>query len=116
MVKYAAIFLFGVFISSIAQVLLKKSSMKEYSTVWQEYINPLVIGAYFLLAVAALLSVLAYQGIPLSMGPVLEASGYFYVAYFGVKVFKEKISMQRIAALALIIAGILVYSFLEIPI
>ena len=92
MVKYAGIFLFGVFISAVAQVLLKKSAMKKYGTVWQEYLNPLVIGAYFLLASAAILSVVAYQGIPLSMGPVLEASGYLYVTYFGVKIYKEKIN------------------------
>ena len=95
MVKYAGIFLFGVFISSAAQVLLKKSAMKKYGTVWQEYLNPLVIGAYFLL----------------SMGPVLEASGYLYVTYFGVKIYKEKISMQRVAALAFMVAGIFVYTF-----
>ncbi|MDE7312174.1 MAG: multidrug ABC transporter [Eubacterium sp.] len=111
MAKYAGIFLFGVFISSVAQVLLKKSAMKGHRTVWQEYLNPLVIGAYFLLAVAAILSVVAYRGIPLSMGPVLEASGYLYVAYFGARVFKEKISRQRAAALGLVIAGIFVYSF-----
>ncbi len=111
MVKYAGIFLFGVFISAVAQVLLKKSALKEYRTVWQEYVNPHVMGAYFLLASAALLSVVAYRGIPLSMGPVLEASGYLYVAYFGVKFFKEKISMQRMAALALVVTGIFVYAF-----
>lgn len=112
MVKYAGIFLFGVFISSVAQVLLKKSAMKEYRTVWQEYLNLKVAGAYFLLVVAALLSVVAYRGIPLSMGPVLEASGYIYVAYFGARVFKEKISRKRVVALGLVVAGIFVYSFL----
>lgn len=111
MAKYTGIFLFGVFISSVAQVLLKKSAVKEYRASWQEYLNPLVMGAYFLLAVAALLSVVAYQGIPMSMGPVLEASGYIYVAYFGARLFKEKISRQRIAALGMVIAGIFVYSF-----
>ncbi len=111
MVKYAGIFLFGVFISAVAQVLLKKSALKEYRTVWQEYVNPHVMGAYFLLASAALLSVVAYRGIPLSMGPVLEASGYLYVTYFGVKIYKEKISKQRVAALAFMVAGIFVYAF-----
>lgn len=111
MAKYAGIFLFGVFISAAAQVLLKKSAMKKYRTVWKEYANPLVIGAYGLLAVAAALTVVAYKGIPLSMGPLLEASGYFYVAWFGVKVFGEKISRRRMAALGLVVVGIFVYSF-----
>ncbi len=111
MAKYTGIFLVGVFISSVAQVLLKKSAMKEYRAVWQEYLNPLVIGAYFLLASAALLSAVAYKGIPLSMGPVLEASGYLYVTYFGAKIFKEKANVRQMAGLGLVVAGIFVYSF-----
>lgn len=59
-----------------------------------------------------LLSVLAYREIPLSMGPVLEATSYIYVTYFGVKIFHENINKKKIIALALIILGILVYSIL----
>lgn len=112
MAFYAAIALFGVFLSAVSQVMLKKAAMKQYDTPVQEYLNPLVIFAYVIFVGTTLLSVLAYRGIPLSMGPVLEATSYLYVTFFGVKYFGEKVGPKKIAALALIIGGIVVYSWL----
>ena len=109
---YACILLFGVFISAISQVMLKRAAMKTYSSKIQEYLNPLVISAYVLFVGTTLLSILAYRGIPLSMGPVLEATSYIYVTFFGVKIFKEKMNLKKILALCLIICGIIVYALL----
>ena len=106
----AGLLLFGVFISAISQVMLKKASMKKYSSPIREYLNPLVITAYALFFGTTFLSILAYRGIPLSLGPVLEATSYIYVTIFGVLIFKEKLNKKKILALACIIGGILVYS------
>lgn len=108
----ACLLLFGVFISSISQVMLKKSALKKYDSPIKEYLNPLVIFAYILFVGTTFLSILAYRGIPLSFGPVLEATGYIYVTFFGVVMFKEKLNKNKIIALFCIIGGILVYSFL----
>lgn len=107
---YAALNLLGVFISAISQVMLKKSAMREHSSAVAEYLNPLVIFAYTLFVAATLLSVIAYRGIPLSMGPILDATGYIYVTAFGVLIFHEKLNARRVFALALIIVGIVIYS------
>lgn len=107
---YALFALFGVFISGISQVLLKKSAGRQYSSVIREYLNPLVIVAYAMFFGATLLSVYAYKGIPLSMGPILDATGYVYVTIFGITIFHEKLNARRILALVLIILGIVVYS------
>lgn len=107
---YAGILLAGVFVSAVSQVLLKKASMREYNSVLQEYLNPMVILAYMLFLGTTLLSVLAYRVVPLSMGSVLESTSYIYVTIFGVVIFKEEINKRKIAALTLIMAGILVYS------
>lgn len=107
---YALFALFGVFISGISQVLLKKSAGRQYSSAIREYLNPLVIVAYAMFFGATLLSVYAYKGIPLSMGPILDATGYIYVTIFGITIFHEKLNARRILALALIILGIVVYS------
>lgn len=109
---YSLALLFGVFISAISQVMLKKSANKKYDSKIQEYLNPLVIIAYGIFFISTFLSIIAYKGIPLSMGPVLEATSYFYVTIFGVTIFKEKMTKKKIVALALIISGILVYSLL----
>lgn len=107
---YAALNLLGVFISAISQVLLKKSALGEHESRWGEYLNPLVVFAYALFVCATLLSVIAYRGIPLSMGPVLDATGYLYVTAFGVLIFHERLTPRRVLALGLIIVGIIVYS------
>lgn len=109
-ILYAIVLLVGVFISAISQVMLKKAALKEYDSVLKEYINPLVIFAYILFVGTTFLSILAYRGIPLSMGPILEATSYIYVTFFGVKIFDEKINKKKMFALGMIIAGIVVYS------
>lgn len=112
MIFYACVLLLGVFLSSISQVMLKKATLRTYATKLQEYMNPLVIFAYVIFFGTTFLSIYAYKGIPLSMGPVLEATSYIYVTIFGVTIFHEKIGLRKILALALILSGILVYSLL----
>ena len=109
---YAAVLLVGVFLSAISQVMLKKAAMKIYASKWKEYMNPLVIIAYTIFVGTTLLSVYAYKGIPLSMGPVLEATSYIYVTFFGVVIFGEKLNRRKLFALLLIVTGIVIYSLL----
>ncbi len=109
-VKYAACLLAGVLISSVSQVLLKKSAMKQYDSLLQQYLNPYVAVAYTMFFASSLLTIFAYRKLPLSMGPVLEATSYIYVTVFGVTIFKEKMGMRNYLALALILAGIFVYA------
>ena len=110
MAVYAGIYLVGVFVSAVSQVMLKKAAMKKYESPIREYLNPLVIAAYVLFVATTLMTILAYRVVPLSMGPILEATGYIYVTFFGVVIFGEKLNKKKIVALALIISGIVVYS------
>ncbi|MBO4901177.1 MAG: multidrug ABC transporter [Lachnospiraceae bacterium] len=108
--KYALILVTGTFISSISQVLLKKAAMKKYDNILREYLNAPVIFAYTLFFVSTMASVLAYKGLPISMGPVLEGTAYIFVTFFGVTIFHEKINPMRIVSLALILLGITIYA------
>ena len=112
LIIYASFMLLGVFISSVAQVLLKKESMKPHESVIQEYLNAPVIIAYVIFFGATFLSIYAYRVVPLSMGAILEATGYIYVTIFGVVIFKEKLNGMKLTALGLILAGIAVYALL----
>lgn len=109
---YSLFLLFGVFISSLSQILLKKSALKKYDSKIKEYLNPYVIIGYSIFFIATFLSIIAYKGIPLSMGPVLETTSYLYITIFGVKIFKEKMNKKKYLALFLIISGIFIYTFL----
>lgn len=107
---FSLIFVLGVLISAVSQVILKKSANIKYENPIQEYLNPRVIFAYFIFFMATLISIYAYKVIPLSMGPILDSTGYIFVTIFGVTIFKEKLSVRKIAALLIIIVGIVVYS------
>lgn len=107
---YVALCLAGVLISSVSQVLLKKSAMRPHENAIKEYLNPLVIIAYGIFFGATLMNVLAYRGIPLSLGPVLEATSYLYVTFFGVTIFHEKLSRKKVLALVMILSGIGIYA------
>lgn len=109
-ILFALIFLFGVFISSISQIILKKAALKEYESKIKEYLNPRVIFAYTIFFGATLCSILAYRVIPLSLGPILESAGYIFVAFLSRMFLKEKISKQKVLGLSIIIIGIIVYS------
>ena len=111
-ILYSSLILIGTFISAISQVMLKKAAVKKYDSKLKEYLNPLVFFAYVMFVGTTFLSILAYKGIPLSMGSVLEATSYIYVTFFGITIFKEKFNIKKGIALILIITGIVVYSIL----
>lgn len=108
---YCGVLLLGAFISAISQVILKKAAMKTYPSRLAEYLNPAVLFAYMLFFLTTLMCIVAYRVVPLSYGPVLEATGYVYVTIFGALFFREKLTLKKIGALALILAGILIYAF-----
>lgn len=110
MLPYVMISLGSVFLGSVSQVMLKKSAMQKHDTVMGEYLNPMVIIAYAIFFCTTVLGVLAYKGIPVSLGPVLETTSYLYVTFFGVTIFQEKLTKQKTVALVLIISGIVLFS------
>ena len=103
---YIVIFLLSVLIAAISQILLKRSAGKQYTSKAREYLNVRVIAAYALFFLSSLLTVLAYRGVPLSMGPVLETTGYLWVTIMGRLILKEKVSMRKLTGLAVIVLGV----------
>ncbi len=109
-ILFALIFVAGVFISSVSQIILKKSADIEYPNKIREYLNVRVIFSYIIFFGATLCSILAYTRIPLSLGPILESSGYIFVAVMSRLFLKEKITKQKMLGLSIIIIGIIIYA------
>lgn len=105
---YIGIFLASVLIASVSQILLKKSAMKQYNYRFGDYLNGYVITAYGLLFLSMVLTVFAYRGVDLKMGPVLEATSYIYVAVMSSLFLKERISGKKKLGLLIIVIGIIV--------
>lgn len=110
---YIVIFLCSVLIASISQILLKKSANKQCDSKLKEYLNAPVIIAYFMFFASSFITTMAYKGVSLSTGPILEATGYIWVTALGACVLKEKISIRKIIGIFLIITGIMIICFVE---
>lgn len=100
----------SVFISSVSQILLKKSASRDYTTRIREYLNPYVIGAYTLFFLSTILTMLSLRHVPLSMQPILESTSYIYVSVMGYLFLKETFNRRKICGICIILTGILVYS------
>ena len=107
---FMLIFVGSVLISSLSQVLLKKSANRSYSSIWKEYLNPSVIIAYGMFFASTLLTVFAYKNVPLSFGPVLESAGYVFVAILSYLFLKEKLKKKQMIGMVLILLGIAIVS------
>lgn len=107
---YILIFLCSVFISSVSQVLLKSSANKQHDNVLKEYLNLKVIIAYGMFFLATLITIIAYKYVPLSMGGILEASGYIFVAVLSYIFLHESIGKKKLVGLAVILAGMIVFN------
>lgn len=73
-----------------------------------EYLNIWVIGAYSCFFLATIMTTLAYKAVPLSVGPLLEATGYIWVVILGGVFLNEKISRKKLLGMVLICVGIFV--------
>lgn len=110
LVVYSLIMVCGSLIAAISQILLKKSAQKQYPNKLREYLNLPVIVAYALFFGTTFISMYALKVVPLSMAPILEASGYIFVAILSFIFLKEKMTKRQLAGMTLIVAGIVVYS------
>lgn len=102
--------LVSVLISSVSQIILKKSALKKYPTKLAEYLNASVISAYGLFFLSTILTMLSLRHVPLSMQPILESVSYIYISVMGYFFLKEHFNRRKILGIVLILLGILVYS------
>lgn len=109
-IVYMFIFLLGTFLSSISQVLLKKAAMRPHKNIIEEYTDIRVIIGYCIFVGCTFLTMIAYREIPMSIGPILESSGYIFVTFMGYFFFKERITKKKLMALAIILVGIFIYA------
>lgn len=109
MIKYILIFLCASFISSLSQILLKKSASREHKNFILEYINFNVIVSYLIFFGCTFITIYAYRGMDFSLGPVLETSSYIFITFLSAVILKEKITKKKLIGILIIIMGILLY-------
>ena len=107
--KYVGIFVLSVFIASCAQIILKTSADAQHKSFIREYLNLRVIGAYTILFASTILTIIAYRGVELKKGPILESAGYVFVLFLSWMLLQEKITTNKIVGTLLIISGIFIF-------
>ncbi len=108
--KYSLLLVLSTLISSFSQILLKKSAGKKYDSKLKEYLNPPVIIAYGIFFLCTFISMYALKVVPLSMSPLLEATGYIFITILSFVFFREIPDKKQILGLGLILTGIIVYA------
>ncbi len=106
---YLLLLLLSVTVASFAQILLKKSAAKTYSSPIREYLNLYVICGYGMMFLSMFMTVISYRGMEFSNVPVIESLGYVMVMLLSYIFFKEKITKKKLLGVAVILCGIFVY-------
>ena len=107
---FSGVFLVSVFISSVSQILLKKSAGKTYDSKLREYLNPLVIIAYGMFFCSMLITMYCYRFVDVSAGPILESAGYVFVAILGYIFLKEKFTKKKVIGMVVLLCGIALFA------
>lgn len=107
---YSMVMILSVFISSISQIILKKSALKTYDSHLGEYANLYVIIAYGIFFCSTFITIYALKYVPLSMAPILESTGYIFIVILSRIFLNEYISKRKLIGMAIILLGIAVFS------
>ena len=97
-------------ISAFSQVLLKKGSSIERSSVIKDYLNFYVISGYGLTVCCMLLMILAYRVLPFKYGAALESLVYLYIMLLSRLFFGETITKRKLMGNLLIVLGVAIFS------
>lgn len=107
---FSGVFLLSVFISSVSQILLKKSADRVYDSKIKEYLNPLVIVAYGMFFCSMLITMYCYRFVDVSAGPILESAGYIFVAVLGFIFLKEGFTKKKVIGMIVLLCGIALFA------
>ncbi|MCQ2972472.1 MAG: EamA family transporter [archaeon] len=105
---YIITFLTSVFLASVSQILLKKSALIEYDSFIKEYMNKLVIVAYIIFFFSTLVTMMSYKQVPLTLGVILESTGYVFVSVLSYIFLKETFTRKQLIGLCCILAGVII--------
>lgn len=104
-----AVLFVSVILSAFAQILLKKSALKQHASRLGEYFNLLVISGYGIFFFAILLDMIALRTVPVSYLPVIETSSYVFVLFFSRIFLGERLAKRQLTAILVILCGIALY-------
>lgn len=76
----------------------------------KEYMNYHVIAGYGITFTCMILMVIAFKGMPLKYGAVIESLVYFYIMILSRFFFGERFTLKKVIGNLLIICGVIIFS------
>ena len=107
---YYLLVVFSVLAAAGAQMLLKQSTKMQYPTFVRQYLNPWVISGYGIMGVCLLLNIFCLShGVQVKEISTIESLSYLFVPLLSWLFFKERITWRKAGAIAVIMAGVVVF-------
>jgi len=106
--KFIAVAVFSSILSAFSQVLLKCSANKNHKGL-KEYTNLYVIIGYSINLICMILMIIAFKGMPLKYGAVIESLVFVYILFLGKLFFKEKLTVKKVMGIFTIIVGVIIF-------
>lgn len=108
--NYKILVVFSVFAAACAQMLLKQGVRKNYSSFLKQYLNPWVICGYGIMGLSLLLNIFCMsKGVMVKEVSIIESLSYIFVPLLSFIIFKETVSWRKIAAIGIIMTGVIVF-------
>ena len=107
--RHHFLFLFAVVVAGFGQIALKKAALDKNCSLLRQYTNTYIVIGYFLLLVSMGMASIAYRGIPLKVGPVLDSLGFVLVPVLSWIFFDEKLTKAKGIGFLIIVCGVLIF-------
>ena len=100
----------SVLAAAVAQMLLKQGAKRQYPSFLRQYLNPWVISGYGIMGCSLLLNIFCLsRGIQVKEIGIVESLSYLFVPLLSLVIFKEKITLRKACAIAVIMLGVVVF-------
>ena len=108
--KYYLLVIVSVLAAAGAQMLLKQGAKKQFPSFLRQYLNPWVIGGYGIMGASLLLNIFCLShGVQVKQVGVIESLSYLFVPLLSWLFFKERVTWRKAGAIAVIMAGVVVF-------
>ena len=107
---YYLLVILSVFAAAGAQMLLKQGARQSYVGFWRQYLNPWVIGGYTIMTCSLVLNIFwMSRGVQVKEVSTIESLSYLFVPCMAFILFRERITLRKAGAIAIIISGVILF-------
>ena len=111
MIRAVAIFVAGVVLAAVGQVLMKNGANRGRShSVLRSFFDPFVVAGYTLMLASTVTSTIALKVLPLKLTVALLPLGYIVVVLLSVALLRERMRRHHVWGMLIILAGIVIFN------